>query len=248
MKKFLYSAFLILNIFNAFCQNEIKNDTITVTRLNDANFDQKQEKFSKFFLIGNYGLGYRTAKISNSVDPSFKSYVKDLKSGTSFDFEIGYRKDKNTTYSFLFSRFNSKGSIGNVEYTEPNGFEGFGKISDDIKINFYGIGGAFNDKGFGNLDVVIISMHLGYIQYVNNVTLTNKYKFSGGNLGINAKVGYYLGITPSIKIGPAISFNGGVIKKFKIEGNGFSDSYKLEDDNLESLYRFDLMIGTLINL
>lgn len=247
MKKFLLSAFLIFNVVNSYCQ-EIKNDSLKVVVLNDSNFKQVKDNFSNFFLIANYGLGYRTAKVSNDVDPSLKSYVKDLKSGTSFDFEIGYRKDKNTTYSLLFSRFNSKGSIGNVEYVEPNGFEGAGIVSDDIKINFYGIGGAFNDKGFGNLDVVIISMHLGYIQYINNVTLTNKYKFSGGNLGINAKLSYYIGITPSIKIGPSLSFNGGVIKKFKVEGNGFNDSYKLDDDNLESLYRFDLMIGTLINL
>lgn len=209
----------------------------------------KPSKVKKICVTFDYGFGLRTGKSPSGLSQEAKSYLKDLKSGNSLDIKIGYKKDHNTILGLMYSRYNSKGSLNNVSYTEPNGLEGTGNVSDDITISFIGAGGGFIEKGFREDDNVVFDMYLGYISYKNETNLTNTYTLKGGNLGISTSLSYYIGLSPTIKIGPSIAFNGGILKKFKVEGdNGFSDTYNLEKDNYESLYRFDFMIGTLIQL
>jgi hypothetical protein len=204
---------------------------------------------SNFNFSANYGFSQRVAKIPNGYNPEQKNYIKDLKSGTAYNFKASYLKDGKTILGLVYSSFKSKAFLGNQDYTEIDGTTGSGTISDDIKINFIGIGGGLLEKGFSSNDAVLLEVYLGYISYQNDFNLTNNYKLKGGNLGISADVSYYFGITKNIKIGPSISFNGGVLKKFKLTGsNGYSESITLEDDSLENLYRFDLMVGTFIQL
>lgn len=209
----------------------------------------KSSRVKRFSFTVDYGFGFRTAKVPNGIDPQVREYIKDLKSGNALDFKIGYAKDAKTMWGLMYSRYNSKGTLDNMQYIEPNGFEGQGTISDDITISFYGMGGAFHFGGFREQDAVVLDMYLGYIDYKNDTKLTNKYTIKGGNLGLSTSLGYYIALTPSIKIGPSLAFNGGVLKKFKVEGdNGYSGTLKLDKDTYESLYRFDLTIGTMIQL
>lgn len=232
------SRFLLMALFfSSICFSQ--NDSISLK--------SAQEK--KFSFTVDYGFGFRTAKVPSGTDAEIKNYIKDLKSGNSLDFKIGYMKDSKTMWGLMYSRYNSKGTLNNVEYVEPNGLEGQGTISDDITISFYGIGGAFHFQGFREQDAVVFDMYLGYINYKNDTKLTNNYTIKGGNLGLSTSLGYYVALSPSIKIGPSIAFNGGVLKKFNVEGdNGYSGTLKLDKDTYESLYRFDLMIGTMIQL
>ncbi|RZK10876.1 MAG: hypothetical protein EOO46_08965 [Flavobacterium sp.] len=232
-----FKLLFVALFYSCFCFSQ--SDSISV----------KSSREKKFSLTVDYGFGFRTAKVPNGTDPQVKNYIKDLKSGNSLNFKVGYLKDSNTMLGLMYSRYNSKGSLNNIAYVEPNGIEGQGTISDDITISFYGIGGAFHFSGFREQDAVVFDMYLGYINYKNDTNLTNNYTIKGGNLGLSTSLGYYIALSPSIKIGPSIAFNGGVLKKFNIEGdNGYSGTYKLDKDEVESLYRFDLMIGTMIQL
>jgi len=209
----------------------------------------KPTREKKICFTIDYGFGLRTAKSPSGLTQEAKNYIKDLKSGNSLDIKIGYKKDHNTVLGLMYSRYNSKGNLSNMSYVEPNGSEGTGNISDNITISFFGIGGGLYEKGFREEDSVVFDMYLGYISYKNETNLTNNYTYKGGNLGISTSLSYYLGLSKSIKIGPSIAFNGGVLKKFDIKGdNGYSGTYNLDKDTLESLYRFDFMIGTLIQL
>ena len=209
----------------------------------------KSAKEKRICFTVDYGFGLRTAKSPGGLSQETKNYIKDLRSGSSLDFKLGYKKDSNTVLGLMYSRYNSKGSLSNVSYVEPNGSEGTGDISDNITISFIRVGGGLYEKGFRKEDAVVFDMYLGYISYKNVSNLTNNYTFKGGNLGVSTSLSYYLGLSQSIKIGPSIAFSGGMLKKFDIVGdNGFRGTYKLEKDTYESLYRFDFMIGTLIKL
>lgn len=204
---------------------------------------------TKFNISFNYGFSKRIGKNPSGISGEQLNYIKDLKSGSAFNIKLSYQKDEKTILGIVYTQFSSNGQLKNQSFIEPNGNSSSGTVSDDITISFIGFGGGLFEKGLRDDDSVILEMYLGYISYKNDFVLNNNYTIKGGNLGISADFSYYFGITKNFKIGPSIAFNGGVIKKFNLEGsNGYNESIKLEDDSFESLYRFDFMIGTLIRL
>ncbi len=202
----------------------------------------------KFLISASYGFGYRTADLASGLSEFQKDYLKQLSSGKTILVKIGYQpKNNKGFYGIQYSNFTSSTSLNNVTYIEPNGFEGSGSISDQIKIAFVGVGGGIMDKGFLTHDSFMLDVYLGYINYSDVSKFTNSYTASGSNLGISADLSYYFGLNKNFKIGPTISFNGGVLKEFDVKGNnGYSSTIKLPEKTVESLYRFDLLLGTSI--
>lgn len=196
----------------------------------------------KFMFSASAGPSVRVGKIPAGIHSSERKYLKELKSGFSYDISAYYLKDKRTAYFLRYNAYKSSGSFRSEGLVDPSGQTGPGIAKDDITITFIGVGGLLQERGFRKLDKVSVEVALGYIGYVNNATILNNYKITGGNLGLSSTVGYHFAVSPKITVGPAISFTGGVLKKFKLKGNGISETIELPDDSGESLYRFDLSL------
>lgn len=236
----------IQNINKSDSIKEIEKSTTITSKKAINNFDIPTDK--KFLISANYGFGYRTADLASGLSAFQKEYLNQLSSGKTILVKAGYQpKNNKGFYGIQYSNFTSSANLNNVTYTEPNGFEGSGSISDQVSIYFIGVGGGILDKGFLKHDSFMLDMYLGYINYSDVSIFTNSYTASGSNLGISADLSYYFGLNKNFKIGPTISFNGGVLKEFDVKGNnGYSSTIKLPKETVESLYRFDLLLGTSI--
>jgi hypothetical protein len=231
-------------------QNNVQKDTITklVVAVSPESKNVKNAiTYNKYFLTANYGLGFRTASADKTLSQLEQNFQKNLSSGNSLLLKAGYRPSENNYYGFTYSQFSSSGSLRNVTYTEPNGSQGAGSIGQTNTINFYGLTAGWSLSGFSRRDTVCFDLSLGYITYSEKLKFSATYEATGGNLGIATDLSYYIGLTKNIKIGPTFSFSGGALKKYSINGNnGFSSTFKYDENSFLSLYRVDLMIGTYI--
>ncbi len=201
----------------------------------------------KIALSANYGIGYRTAKAKNT-NAAEKEIIDQLRGGSTFDIKVGYQTDTKSYIGLTFSTFSSDATLSNLLFVEPNGTAGSGTIQNSQTINFIGIGGGLCDKGFLKNDTMLLDMYLGYIDIKSNEKYKNTYVTTGANLGISANLSYYFGINKHIKFGPSVSFSGGVLKQYTTTGSNYENTVKFPDNEGESLYRFNIMFGTYIQL
>lgn len=229
-------------------QNIVQTDTIA-KNIAPVTYDSRIVKspinYNKFFLTVNYGFGYRTAGVEKGTPELEKTVQKELGSGNSLLMKAGYRANKSNFYGLVYSRFSSSYNLNSIIFTEPNGFQGEGRLNQTNTINFIGLTSGWNAQGFSPLDTVVFDLSVGYINYSEKRTFFNTYEAKGGNLGISSDLSYYVGITKNFKVGPTFSFSGGALKKYSIEGsNGYRDTFKFDENTFLSLYRVDFMLGT----
>jgi hypothetical protein len=250
MKKIILSVVILFLSLVASAQEPIKIDsTKAETKVSKAinNKFQKRKSYNKFFVTANYGFGFRTGSIDKNLSQLEQNFQKNLSSGNSLLIKAGYKPSENNYYGFTYSEFCSSGSLRNVTFTEPNGIEGAGSIGQTNTIKFYGFSSGWSLPGFSRKDTVCFDLSLGYINYSEKVKFFATYDATGGSLGIATDLSYYIGITKNIKVGPTFSFSGGALKQYNLKGNnGYSSTFKYDENSFLSLYRVDLMIGTYI--
>lgn len=230
------------NYNNAKIDSIIKKDSVVEVIKKPLT---KKKDYNKFFITANYGLGYRTAGIEKGTPAIERSFQKELGSGNSLLLKAGYRANRANYYGLVFSQFSSSFSLNNLIFTEPNGDDGTGSISQTNTINYFGLSSGWNAKGFTRLDTVVFDLSLGYIKYSEKIKFENTYEATGASLGISFDLSYYFGITKNFKVGPTFSFSGGALKKYTVEGpNGYTETIKFDENTFLSLYRVDLMLGT----
>ncbi|RTY94941.1 hypothetical protein [Flavobacterium sp. GT3R68] len=200
-------------------------------------------KRPKFMVNITSGPSIRMGETPKGLTSEQSNYIKDLKSGFSYDISTYYLKDEQSGFGLKYNVYKSSGSLSNQDLTAPNGETGNGTASDDITITFIGASGILYGKGFFALDNVSFEIALGYIGYVDKAVILDNYTIKGGNLGISTSVGYHFGITENIAIGPSVSFTGGVLNQVKVEGDNYSATMKFDEDEKESLYRFDFSLS-----
>lgn len=243
----LIVAFFIGNLLYAQQIQKFNSDENSVATYQKVASDSlnKPPKFNKepkFMVNFSAGPSIRTGSTPKGLNSEQSNYIKDLKSGSSYDISAYYLKDEKSGFGLKYNVYKSSGSLANQDLTAPNGDTGNGTASDDITITFIGAAGIIYGKGFFALDNVGFEMALGYIGYVDKAVILDNYTIKGGNLGISTTLGYQFGITKNIAIGPSISFTGGVLNQIKVEGDNYSETIKFEENEKESLYRFDFSL------
>ena len=221
---------------------------ISFSQTIEPSISAQNNKPKKFLIEINYGLGQRIAAAAPSLNDIQKKFITELKSGQTINFKLGYKINKNTFLGMMYSQFNSNYSMSNLVYTEPDGTNGAGTGAANDEIYFIGAGAGYFAKGFLTHDTVNIDMYLGYIDYTTITKFTNTYTTTGGNLGTSLNAAYYFGLSQNIKIGPILSYNGGIVRKFTTSSNsGYSTTTTLPEKSGESLYKVDFMIGAQIS-
>ena len=127
----------------------------------------------------------------------------------------------------------------------PAGDSGFGSISDDISISYYGFSIMYMSNSDGP-HIFSAEVGLGYMDYSNDAEALGSYKFKGGNVGGALTLSYKYGFSEHFAIGPQIGLIGTALSEIKVEGpHGYRQTLILKDENKESLTRFDFGITAM---
>jgi hypothetical protein len=246
----------LLKIENVEEEILVKNNNISTvdtakTKSVQKSFDNQMityngaKKESNFLLLANIGQSFRVAATPKGLGSEQREYMKKLKSGLSYDFSAYYLKDSQTGIGIKYNVYKSDGLLQNQEITFKDGTKEIGSVSDDITISFIGPSFIISENENAKTGEANLELALGYISYKDQARLASqKFTIKGGNLGMIGGMGYHFRLTPHFLIGPQVNFVGGVLKKFKlVYSDGRSETIKLNDDELENLWRIDLSIG-----
>lgn len=230
MKKNYFSLLLLLFIVKGFSQQNATNTS--------------ESKVSISFAAGP---SFRLASIPSNVPQYLKSYIEELKSGFSYDFGFTYMVNNNSGFGVKTNLYKSKGAVGTVNLTAPNGDTGYGTASDNISIFYVGPTYTFFGKEGKSKDRFSSLFSIGYMSYLNKSDVLGKYDIKGSSIGFNAEIAYFLGITKNLQIAPRVALFGGALNQFKISGeNGYTKTLNLGNTR-ESLWRIDPSVSLKYN-
>lgn len=88
------------------------------------------------------------------------------------------------------------------------------------------------------------SFSFGYMSYLDESLLVNRnVNIKGSTLGAAIDLGYDFALSKYLSIGAQASLTGGGLSKLKVNDGFTENTINLEDENVESLSRFDLGAG-----
>lgn len=236
-------------------KDEIRNTLLPLTNVkNHVNdFFQKSEvpkdkvfakqNFEHFRFAINGGLGYETARIGDGVPSDFKDYARQLKSGYVFGGDLTYYFLEVLGVGVKYSQFNSSNNLDNIYVDDGQGVRKYGRMSDDLSINF--IGPTFSTRLFNGdkSKAFIFSLGLGYMGYSDNKVIVDNYKMTGSTMGISYDVGYDFEVSKKAILGVQLSLISGTLLSYKWDDGTSVQTIKLQNDEYENLSRIDLTIG-----
>lgn len=202
-----------------------------------------KEKEPKFIVFANIGQSFRLAETPDGLTSEQRKYVKELKSGLSYDFSAYYvNKDKG--YGLKYNVYRSSN-----ERTSPIDFDpvisGSGSYSDDITITYIGPSFILTEGQNARLGEAFLEVSLGYMAYKNEATTSmERFTLKRATLGMFAGGGYHFRLNKQFLIGPQVTFVGGMLRKLDVEySNGTSTTIKLDEEEYENLWRIDLSVS-----
>jgi len=206
--------------------------------------EKKIKSTSQKFLVNvSAGPSFRLAKVPSGYSPQIENYIKNLKSGFSYDISAYYMLRPTKGIGVKYNTYNSKGTLANISLTAPNGDKGFGTTSDNITITHIGPSYIFAQKS--EMVEYKFDLSIGYMGYINKSYILGDYNIKGATFGLTGGFGLNFNINKNISLGPQVSFIGGAIKEFTIDGvNGYNTTIKL-NNNVESLWRIDLGLNAI---
>ncbi len=88
-----------------------------------------------------------------------------------------------------------------------------------------------------------MNLSLGYLGYVNNKTVIDRYQMTGGTVGLALDLGYDIGLSKNLSLGFQISSVTGMLSKYKWNDGAAIRTIQLEKGEYESLNRLDFSVG-----
>jgi hypothetical protein len=201
------------------------------------------ELYPHFRLAINGGWSYRTAKLADNIPYDLTQYVKDLKSGYHYGLDLSYYFTEQFGLGFKYCNYRSKNEINDVYVTLSEGTKQYGKMSDDISIQFIGPYYSTRLLNANKKNSLIMNFSIGYMGYKDKAVLISDYTIKGNSLGLSMDIGYDIGLTKNFALGFQFSYLIGTLSKYEYFEGTYKETIELEKNNYESLSRFDLSIG-----
>lgn len=205
-----------------------------------------QPGYSKFRLAFEGGFSTRLGKVAKG---SMEQYLKDLKKGYNIGLDASYFISESVGFGVKFSTFGSDNKLENLALDiDRDGLVDTRSTSDDITITFVGPGySARFISARGN--TFITSLSIGYLGYVDHYTLNDlPYDLKGGAFGLALDIGYDIKLSQHWSLGAQCSLIRGTLTSYTLEDGNYSQKIDLDEDNYESLSRFDFSVGIRYNL
>lgn len=233
-------------------KEEIRNTLLQISDVTTHQFDfytisevPKEkivgyENYPHFRAAVNAGYSHRIAKIAPEVDPFYKNYIDELKSGFHFGADGRYFCTERLGIGLNFNLFKSSNSLGNVWVEDAYGDRVYGIMSDNMTILFLGPSVSSRFLNHNQKNAFIMGVSIGYLGYFNNSKVViEKVKISGKTLGVSYDLGYDFGLSENLSLGLQVSFLAGNISKFKYTFGSITRTVELPDESTENLSRID---------
>lgn len=203
-----------------------------------------QSEKGKFRLSGDFGYGYRLAKVPSNIPDELKDYVKDLKSGVVFDASLDYSIDSNWGVGVYFSRFFSKNSaFVNLSLA----------TADNIRLTYLAPYVFFKNTSENGLHTLRVNFSAGFLGYTNNGNVNSDFfEVKANTFGVAMGLDYDIHVSEYVSLGAGVKLIAGSTSEFEVTENGQTRTEKISDrsvsEDRESLSRLNLTLGLKIYL
>jgi hypothetical protein len=199
----------------------------------------QEQTYAKARINLGGGLGYRTASVSSNVQPEFRDYVEELKSGNNFGGDIAFFLNDKHGLGLRYSNFMTSNSMGGIIlYDSLSGDTLYGSMEDNITIWF--IGPMYISRNvFGNgMFVFLGTIEMGMVTFHDEAKLVGiPVDIKGSSLGLGGSLGLDVLLHRNFALGAELRYLIGTISQFEIKSQLEVEMGK------ESMNRFDLNLG-----
>lgn len=216
-------------------EKALENDTI----LQVLKFPRKL-KYQKCRLVADFGISYRTAKLSSNIDESLNSYIDKLRIGYGISSNLSYFFRDNMGIGMNFTSANSHSMVDDVVITQGTNIVSHGRLEESINIKC--IAPSFITRSmYKNSNVIVNSCFMfGYMTYSENMflidmshTITGNTFFLGFSCGLDGK------LNNSIALGFSISYIYGYLTEILYDNR----TIQMQKNEYEGLTKFELNFG-----
>ena len=188
------------------------------------------------------GVGYRLAKVADTGSADLNDYLKKLKLGYTYGGDITYFFSETLGAGIKVNDMHSS-QKADVMVTYDDGSKHVGRLSDAIDIMFVGPMLSYRSFNLSNRNAFYMNYAFGYVSYLDDAELMNKYSISGGTLGYMAEVGYDMAVSENLSFGLGASLFGGVLTSYTRTEAGKKENLKLDKESYEGLGYVSLSLG-----
>lgn len=171
------------------------------TAANNPEMDKLLEgmRYSPFRLVINAGLGHFLGK-DGDIPSSLKDYYNDLRNGKLLGVEATWFWNRSSGMGIEFQTFNAKNET-DITVSYEDGQVEFGKLSDDIQIDYYAL--SWNSRYVfpSRLHSFLSSLSMGYVSYKNDYKILEPFTIKGGAFGMKYSIGYDYCFAPGWALG-----------------------------------------------
>ncbi len=192
-------------------------------------------------LMGGYA--YRTARLSDDIQPEFRDYIKNLKSGYHLNGNLTYYVSELLGIGLIYDFSNASNSMDDIYLEDEFGNRRYGMMSDDIKVTFIGPTLSSRLMNRKKTSALLINLSLGYMGYVDEIVLIDRYRKTGGTIGMGLDFGYDIILSEKISLGFQLSLLSGTLYSYYLDDGITKEKYELEPGEYDGLSRMDLSVG-----
>lgn len=194
---------------------------------------QTQER-SKFSISAGAGFGFRTAKVSSSLEGQVYKDEKSMLSGISFFIAPRYQLNNSYSIGVTYRQFSTSKSSNYIPF----------KLDANQKRNIYYIGPSLHYHDIQDYAELNMFMSMGYIGYFGEIEIDNEVyrttKRTGANLGLEIGIEYLWRIAPNFYAGASLGYTLGTLSEIKQKTESETQTIKLGDDEREGLQFLNL--------
>ncbi|MDA9201972.1 outer membrane beta-barrel protein [Flavobacteriaceae bacterium] len=194
---------------------------------------QTQER-SKLSISAGAGFGFRTAKVSSSLEGQVYKDEKSMLSGISFFIAPRYQLNNSYSIGVTYRQFSTSKSSNYIPF----------KLDANQKRNIYYIGPSIHYLDIQDYAELNMFMSMGYIGYFGEIEIDNEVyrttKRTGANLGLEIGIEYLWRIAPNFYAGASLGYTLGTLSEIKQKTESETQTIKLGDDEREGLQFLNL--------
>lgn len=184
------------------------------------------------------------AKTPDGIPTLLEDHITEIRSGVHLAADVHGFIKTTVGLGLRYSRFNTSHSIFPIQIEDDMGNIVIGELKDDIKVHYIGPSLMYRSNPSINGSFGYFGYSLGALVYDNRARIIEDFRIQGQAFGISIFSGFDIALNENVALGMEVSLVSGSLGKIKITDNfGHSESIKLDNENRESLARFDIGAG-----